>query len=207
MNQRLTLAAVTVMLLINYIYVYIKLIMLGQVDVNEGNLRTEMKKKQNPGGSIMSEEEIKIRGELEKDIERDLEEEIKDGIYHLALRLHRFYQHQKERKAGETLIDKRSKALSEVNISIKMEGGTKIEIKEIKKEAQQGRPMSSTISENVKDVMPVSHKKKFDWAKSLRSGMNSEANVNQKSGSASGQRKGTAGVVDTKVAAELGWKW
>lgn len=181
--------------------------MLGQVDFNEGNWRTEMKKKQNLGGNLMSEEEIKIRGELESDIERNLEEEIKDGIYHLALRLHRLYQHQKERKAGETVIDKKSKALSEVNISIQMEGGTKIEIKEIKKEAQQGRPRSSTISENVQDVMPVLHKKKFDWAKSLRSGTDSKAIVNKKSGSASGQRKGSVGVDDTKVAAELGRKW
>ncbi|KAK3032285.1 hypothetical protein RJ639_036242 [Escallonia herrerae] len=40
---------------------------------------------------------MEIRGELEMDVERDLEEEIKDEIYHLVLRLHRLYQHQKER--------------------------------------------------------------------------------------------------------------
>ena len=45
----------------------------------------------------MSAEELKIRKELEMDVERDLEAEIKDGIYHLALRLHRLYQHQKKK--------------------------------------------------------------------------------------------------------------
>lgn len=49
----------------------------------------------------MSADELNIFRELEKDVERDLEEEIKDGIYHLALRLHRLYQHQKERYMGD----------------------------------------------------------------------------------------------------------
>ncbi|KAK3011802.1 hypothetical protein RJ639_012503 [Escallonia herrerae] len=44
-----------------------------------------------------------IRGELEMDVERDLDEEIKDGIYHLALQLHRLYQHQKERNDKKLL--------------------------------------------------------------------------------------------------------
>ncbi|KAL0396517.1 UNVERIFIED_CONTAM: hypothetical protein Scaly_0100100 [Sesamum calycinum] len=44
----------------------------------------------------MSVEELKIREELERDVEKGLEEEIKDGIYRLALRLHRLYQHQKD---------------------------------------------------------------------------------------------------------------
>lgn len=180
----------------------------------------------------MCEEEMKIRGELESDIERDLEEEIKDGIYHLALRLHRLYQHKKERKAGEALDSgdnhrKNNRILSEVNISIRMEGGTRIEIKELRKEApdHKGRPWSSK-SENV----PVSNSsnRKFDWAKSLRAGADPTTNVinrknrrhNQgmsenhdidKAGSASGsglQRRGSVTGADNKnKVQELGWKW
>ncbi|KAK3211203.1 hypothetical protein Dsin_015909 [Dipteronia sinensis] len=116
----------------------------------------------------MSEEELKIRSELESEIESNLEEEIKDGIYHLALRLHRLYQNQKERNSKQV-----NKTISEVNISIKMEGGTKIEIKEMKKEAapdDKVRPWTSK-SENIPRAMVlVSNYKKFDWAKSLRSG-------------------------------------
>ncbi|KAG6666656.1 hypothetical protein CIPAW_01G047400 [Carya illinoinensis] len=107
--------------------------------------------------TAMSEEELKIRSELEMEIERDLEEEIKDGIYHHALRLHRL---------------KNSQTLLEVNISIRMEGGTKIEIKETKKEAhdhhqEKGRPRTSR-SENMQPFQPVSNGKKLDWVRSLR---------------------------------------
>ncbi|KAL2531315.1 hypothetical protein Adt_04666 [Abeliophyllum distichum] len=118
----------------------------------------------------MSIEESKIRNELEMDVERDMEEEIKDGIYHLALRLHRLYQHQKERhvntvsnpkSAAKNLQGSARKMLSEVNISIKMEGGTTIQIKEIKKQAniQEKTPPMSATSANSKT---------FDWVKTLR---------------------------------------
>ncbi|XWS41635.1 hypothetical protein CRYUN_Cryun17cG0099200 [Craigia yunnanensis] len=127
----------------------------------------------------MSEEERKIRGEIENDIERDSEEEIKDGIYHLALRLHRLYQHRRERNAQDTSEsgDKKDKTLSEVNISIKMEGGTTIEIKETKKEAhdhQKGLSLPPRSSRsnyvNVQGMLIGSTAKKFDWAKSLQAG-------------------------------------
>ncbi|KAL2538538.1 uncharacterized protein Fot_19929 [Forsythia ovata] len=119
----------------------------------------------------MSIEELKIRNELEMDVERDLEEEIKDGIYHLALRLHRLYQNQKERhdsavsnpkSSAKNLQGSARKMLSEVNISIKMEGGTTIQIKEIKKQAnihEKTPPMSATSANS----------KTFDWVKTLRS--------------------------------------
>ncbi|PIM97311.1 hypothetical protein CDL12_30221 [Handroanthus impetiginosus] len=81
----------------------------------------------------MSIEEVRIREELELDVENDLEEEIKDEIYHLAFKLHRLYQHQKERSLNQQ-GNARKKSLSEVNINIKMEGGTTIQIKEIKKQ-------------------------------------------------------------------------
>ncbi|XP_059624774.1 uncharacterized protein LOC132267661 [Cornus florida] len=129
----------------------------------------------------MSSEELKIRGELEMDVERDLEEEIKDGIYHLALRLHRLYQHRKERNQQGA----KNKTLSEVNISIRMEGGTKIEIKEIKKDGREsGRPQTSR-SQNVQGTTMVgSNAKRFDWAKSLRSGTSPHvAAINKKNNS------------------------
>ncbi|OMO56239.1 hypothetical protein CCACVL1_26687 [Corchorus capsularis] len=159
----------------------------SDVSENQYYLRseTQMKKLQKnyQGGTVMSEEEWKIRGELESDIERELEEEIKDGIYHMALRLHRLYQHKRERKLfGHTKYSesggghKKDKALSEVNISIKMEGGTKIEIKETKKEGGlkhllPPRSSSSRSSRSNNNVLGNgSNGKKFDWAKSLRDG-------------------------------------
>lgn len=126
---------------------------------------------------VISNEEMKIRRELEMDIERDLEQEIKDGIYHLALRLHRLYQHQEERNKRETSDqsaatkyihqETRNKMLSEVNISIKLDGGTKIEIKEKKKEAPC-RPRSSRSEQN-RSFQGMIQTKRFDWARSLRS--------------------------------------
>lgn len=180
----------------------------------------------------MSNEELKIRGELEMDIESDLEQEIKDGIYHLALRLHRLYQHQKERNAREVSEsvtknhqEKRNKTLSEVNISIKLEGGTRIEIKETKKEAPEKgiRPRTARSDYNNLQGILVCDTKKFDWAKSLRSAGSGSTAINKRNierppqgrnlnydiarrnlTSSSGQRKGNASV-HNKVL-ELGWK-
>ncbi|XVE83078.1 hypothetical protein DITRI_Ditri16bG0058100 [Diplodiscus trichospermus] len=209
----------------------------SRIDMSENHLRSQIPKQKNQGAA-MSEEEWKIRGELESDIERDLEEEIKDGIYHMALRLHRLYQHRSERNAqdiSESGDHKKDKTFSEVNISIKMEGGTKIEIKETKKEApdhQKGqslRPRSSR-STNMINVQGMlgSNAKKFDWAKSLRAGTD-PANTNRKiershqakipsNGfilnlentrrnlvSASEQRKGKIGP--NNKGFESGWKW
>ncbi|KAM7515764.1 hypothetical protein LguiA_005347 [Lonicera macranthoides] len=126
----------------------------------------------------MSAEELKIRDELERDVERDLEEEIKDGIYHLALRLHRLYQHQNERIGRElprpgtkNQQGMKNETLSELNINIKMEGGTKIEIKEVKKEAHQGERPKSAASRPAINVQKMAgpDTKEFNWAKSLRS--------------------------------------
>ncbi|XP_009801508.1 uncharacterized protein [Nicotiana sylvestris] len=124
----------------------------------------------------MNTNEMKIRGELERDVERDLEDEIKEGICQLALRLHRLYLHQEERNTKKSANDlgatdgthgTNTKALSEVNINIKMEGGTKIEIKEIKKKARRSSSnlRSSKAASNVMFTRPP----KFDWTQSLRS--------------------------------------
>ncbi|CAN4090022.1 unnamed protein product [Withania somnifera] len=122
----------------------------------------------------MNIHEMKIRGELERDVERDLEDEIKEGICQLALRLHRLYKHQEERNTKKSIDDHgtrddtrgtNAKALSEVNINMKMEGGTKIEIKEIKKQA---RCRSSKASSNVQRMVGT-RPPKFDLEASLRS--------------------------------------
>ncbi|KAG5609129.1 hypothetical protein H5410_020410 [Solanum commersonii] len=124
----------------------------------------------------MNSIEMKIRGELERDVERDLEDEIKEGICQLALRLHRLYKHQEERNTRKSIDDHgtrdntrgtNTKALSEVNINIKMEGGTKIEIKETKKEAR--RPISNKALNNMQRMVST-RPPKFDWTQSLRSG-------------------------------------
>ncbi|KAG5609124.1 hypothetical protein H5410_020405 [Solanum commersonii] len=101
----------------------------------------------------MNSIEMKIRGELERDVERDLEDEIKEGICQLALRLHRLYKHQEERNTRKSIDDHgtNTKALSEVNINIKMEGGKKIEIKETKKEAR--RPISNKALNNMQRMV------------------------------------------------------
>ncbi|KAI4328149.1 hypothetical protein L6164_020530 [Bauhinia variegata] len=164
------------------------------------NLKRDQKVQKNHIlGAHGSAEELKIRGEMEKEIERDLEEEIKEGIYQHALRLHRLYQHQKERNAKEASEsgdeqDNRSRALSEVIISIRMEGGTKIEIKEEKKEAN-GRvhPRNSRI-EKVKNV-PA---KKFDWAKTLRSDSGPVAQ--------SSRLTAKLNATSDKKRLQLGWK-
>ncbi|KNA21109.1 hypothetical protein SOVF_046310 [Spinacia oleracea] len=148
--------------------------------------------------SKISKEEERIKEELEIDIEKDLEGEIKDEIHRLALRLHRLHQHrrhkqqppqpppppqqQQQRNKG----NKSNRAVSEVNISIiKMEGGgTKVEIKEIKKKKKPNYDNNNNnnniiISSNGR-INVVNKKKcskngivdhkRFDWANSLRSG-------------------------------------
>ncbi|RDY07182.1 hypothetical protein CR513_08739, partial [Mucuna pruriens] len=121
-------------------------------------------------GAPISAEELKIRSELGMKIERDLEEEIKEGIYHLALRLHRIYHQRKERSAKESseLDNNQARALSEVNISIRMEGATKVEIKEMNKEAaEKGCTYPRNYLYKPKNVKEV---KKVDWMKTLRKG-------------------------------------
>ncbi|EOA17848.1 hypothetical protein CARUB_v10006252mg [Capsella rubella] len=83
---------------------------------------------------VLSKEEERIRDELEMEIERNLEGEFKDGIYNLALKLRRLYEQRREREASLDVSMRKSKRVLEVNISIKMEGDTKTEITERKKE-------------------------------------------------------------------------
>ncbi|WVZ11907.1 hypothetical protein V8G54_016437 [Vigna mungo] len=114
----------------------------------------------------ISAEELKIRSEVGMEIENELEKEIKEGIYHLALGLHRIYQERKERSAKETfeLDNNRARALTEVNISIRMEGRTEVEIREVKNVKKGGSYQRNSWPKNVKEV------KKVDWVKTLRGG-------------------------------------
>ncbi|XP_010531589.1 PREDICTED: uncharacterized protein LOC104807860 [Tarenaya hassleriana] len=112
----------------------------------------------------LSKQEQKIRDELEAEIEKNLEEEIKDGIYNLAVKLHRLYQQRREREASDGSGGRPDgKTLSEVNISIKMEGHTKIEIKETKKEASMARATQLNIKnrENLNKFPGSGKKNKF----------------------------------------------
>ncbi|GFP92512.1 hypothetical protein PHJA_001395400 [Phtheirospermum japonicum] len=132
----------------------------------------------------MSIEESKILKDLERDVENNLEEEIKEEIYHLALKLHRLYQHQKQRILNQSSSDHQNvqrnamkKMLSEVNINIKLEGGTTIRINEIRKEARGNDHLTSVISARSKRAQivkgkaagPIPRPIKFDWSRTLRS--------------------------------------
>ncbi|XP_058772262.1 uncharacterized protein LOC131646143 [Vicia villosa] len=115
----------------------------------------------------ISEEELKIRSELAMKIEKDLEEEIKEGIYNLARRLNRVFQQRKEREAKEAAFDKvnnKTRALSKVIINIGIEGGAKIEIKEVNNKEAKERRCDFRPKKSLKEV------KEIDWERSLRRG-------------------------------------
>ncbi|KAI4377937.1 hypothetical protein MLD38_015489 [Melastoma candidum] len=111
-----------------------------------------------------SEQDSRIREELELDIETNLEEEIKDGMYNLALRLHRLYLRRKERENSS--VGNRGRRAKEgmitgVNIHIVMEGETKVEIT---KTAKRG-PQDRLVIRDRPDAIPRgrARAKKFDW--------------------------------------------
>lgn len=113
-----------------------------------------------------SEEEEKIRGELEMDIKRELEVEIKEEICRLAVRLHRLYQYQTHARNHSY---KNNKEVSGFNITIKLDGGsmTKVEVKEIIKN-------NTMLKQHL--INTPNNTKKFDWANSLRSSTPSPQN-------------------------------
>ncbi|XP_042486935.1 uncharacterized protein LOC122067159 [Macadamia integrifolia] len=159
----------------------------------------------------MSNEESKILAELDDDVERDLEEEIKNGICHLALRLHRLYQHQSdknERELSKSGTRTRSvfnnKAISEVKITIRMEaGGSQIEINEIKKVARQSQ---TSISEG-KEGKVFPSAKKFNWVDTLRSGNSPAAIINKKHEMSHGTARVVRKVHDLKPYVKEGRSW
>lgn len=139
----------------------------------------------------MSAEELKIRRELEMEVEKELAAEIKDEICNLSLRLIQLYEQQKQREDGEfsqlgkkiQLADPKNKALSEVNINIRMQGETEVEIEEPTKSVRKTWPKprrSSKVETNAPKASKLSEEntrrrivsdsgKKFDWVKTLRS--------------------------------------
>ncbi|WOL09435.1 hypothetical protein Cni_G18188 [Canna indica] len=82
----------------------------------------------------MSEEEQKIRAELEMEIERGLEEELKDGICHLSLNLHRLYLHRKKKKPllNMTMDQDENEVTTVVKITTRTVGGCMMQIYESK---------------------------------------------------------------------------
>ncbi|KAL9241376.1 hypothetical protein vseg_015496 [Gypsophila vaccaria] len=131
----------------------------------------------------MTEEEAKIRAELETDIEKDLEEEIKGQICRLALHLHHLYQNRKNRHDSKTNyahvnpgkkilkqpMTQKNNDVSEIHISINKDGETKVEIRELKKKAHRVVPLH-VHKQNNRSSNSKYGAKKFEWTQSLRSG-------------------------------------
>lgn len=151
----------------------------------------------------MSAEELKIRRELEMEVEKELAAEIKDEICNLSLRLIQLYQQQKEREDKEfSQIGKKipladhpkNEALAEVNINIKMEGRTKVDTNKeagenvgktcpkprTSSKIETNAPKSSKLSEENTRRRISDSRKKFDWVKTLRSGTSNVATHQQK---------------------------
>lgn len=120
----------------------------------------------------------------------------------------------------------KNKTFSELNINIKMDGGTKIEIKEVKKEAHQGdqRPKSAASRPDINvQKMTGPDTKEFNWAKTLRSRpgpvfvkrknesshqakvLNHGSNVHENAKLNKVIRNYASASVDNKLL-ELGWK-
>ncbi|QHO44351.1 uncharacterized protein [Arachis hypogaea] len=155
------------------------------VKTTENYTRECHKKKKILGCPIISAEELKIRSELEMEIEKHLEDEINESIYCLALRLRRIYKQRKERNNAKYASEygnnhqlllndnniiriSNNGTFSGVNIWIRMEGGrrTKVEIKDVAK-----RVCPKTV---VKEVNGFGAKnQKFDWVNTLREGSSS----------------------------------
>ncbi|KFK30401.1 hypothetical protein AALP_AA7G256300 [Arabis alpina] len=121
---------------------------------------------QNERRLLLSKEEERIRDELEMEIERNLEGEFKDGIYNLALKLRRLYEQRREREESFDVSMRKSKRVLEVNISIKMEGDTKIEITEGKKEVDIDKPKKLENSDKRKKFVAGEDKTRNEKTKS-----------------------------------------
>lgn len=161
----------------------------------------------NNNNNKMSLEELRIRGELEKDIERELEKEIKDGICGLALRLHRLYHHdQKKMAERKNRLLSHEEVISIIINIVRSEGHdheTRIEVKEmIKKNIQEKTGGGGNLVHHQKNIVPKS--KKFDWTKSLRSSNSLHVDIIRgKKGVGKNMVKNKA---DKIMQLELGWK-
>jgi hypothetical protein len=155
----------------------------------------------------ISAEELKIRSELAMKIERDLEEEINEDLHNLACRLHQIFQQGKLRNTKGAACDNKIRALSDVIIRMRIEGGSKIEIKEVSKEANEKgcsfRP-SFRPKKSFKEVKNI-----IDWEKSLRTGSSPVCVKGSYVGSKHKDRtmmRGKNGSEDKKLL-RMGWKF
>lgn len=159
----------------------------------------------------MSLEELRIRGELEKDIERELEKEIKDGICGLALKLHRLYHHQKKMERKNHVFSHQEVISIIINI-VRTEGHdheTRIEVKEIKKNIQEKTAAAGggrgSLVHHQKKIAPKS--KKFDWTKSLRSSNSLHVDIRGcKTQGKKSTGKNMVNKADKIMQLEQGWK-
>ncbi|KAL3630501.1 hypothetical protein CASFOL_023485 [Castilleja foliolosa] len=163
----------------------------------------------------MSIEESKILEDLEREVENNLEEEFKEEIYHLALKLHRLYQHQKQRALNQNdPKNAKEKMLSEVNINIKLEGGTTIQINKIRKDARGNDRFTPEVRARSKRAQIVKGKSagpspsprpvKFDWSRTLRSEASNGLIVNPGS---QDRVMGLKGYGDQECVTKAGWKY
>lgn len=170
----------------------------------------------------MSLEERKIREELEQEVENDLEKEMKDGMYRLAMKLHNLYLHRRERSESRIMgrsIDQQKKQrksskniVSEVNINIKMEGGTKIEIKESKKEDRHNpnpnpNPKPNPNPNPNPKKAYYGRRVKFDWTQSLRSGSENLSVDSKIEGKKLDKLYNNTSVTRKTALLEMGWKF
>ncbi|XP_051184068.1 uncharacterized protein [Lolium perenne] len=92
-------------------------------------------------GNTVSAEEKSIREELEEEIERDLEQEIIDQMFRLTRRLQSLYQHKDRRElinGSPSYIYQWPTAnaiLSEMNISVRLDGQCRIDITKVEQHA------------------------------------------------------------------------
>ncbi|XP_062205479.1 uncharacterized protein LOC133907444 [Phragmites australis] len=103
--------------------------------------------------NTFSTEELRIRDDLEAEIEEDLEHEIIDNMCRLARHLQRLYQHKDRRELTGSATDYQfalshteNTVVSEMNIRIKLDGQCRMDITKIGKDfaAIQPKPRPNT---------------------------------------------------------------
>nr|TKV94054.1 hypothetical protein SEVIR_9G268600v2 [Setaria viridis] len=99
--------------------------------------------------NTISTEELRIRNDLEADIEKDLEREIIDNMCRLARHLQRLYQHRHGRQLMGSATDCRfstphaeNTVLWEMNIRIKLDAQCRINITKIENNSATVQPNS-----------------------------------------------------------------
>ncbi|CAL4924686.1 unnamed protein product [Urochloa decumbens] len=112
--------------------------------------------------NTVSTEELRIRDNLEADVEDELEREIIDNMCRLAHHLQRLYQHRHTRQLAGSDTDYQfstphaeNKILSEINIRLKLDAVCRINITKIENDAAttiQSNPCPRTDQSNKKSL-------------------------------------------------------